>query len=88
MRLERGAVWVPGWVRRGLFPFFEKETPALELELGVGAAWGGLGVMIYEQVLEGDREGAEPVGSQEKHHAVWEDVEREVGPVLRGRPCL
>ena len=44
--------------------------------------------MIYEKVLGGDREGAEPVGAQEKHHGVWEGVEREVGPVLRGRSCL
>ena len=88
MRLERGAVWVPGWVRRGLFPFFEEETPAVELEQGVGAARGGLGVVINEQVLGGDREWAEPVGAQEQQHGVWEGVEREVGPVLRGRPCL
>jgi len=40
--LDRGAVGVSGRVWRGLFPFFDKEAPALELELGIGAArWGG-----------------------------------------------
>ena len=43
VRLERGAVWVPGWVRRGLFPLFEEKTPALELDLGVVAAREGSG---------------------------------------------
>ena len=40
--------------------------------------------MIDEQVLGGDWEGAEPVRAQEKKHEVWEGVEGEVSPVLRG----
>jgi len=39
--LDRGAVGVSGRVRRRLFPFFDKEAPTLELELGIGAARGG-----------------------------------------------
>ena len=38
--------------------------------------------MIGEQVLGGDREGAESVRAQEKHHGVWEGVEGEVGSVF------
>jgi len=61
VRLERGAVRVSSRVRRSLLRLFHEETPALELKLGVGAARGALGVMIYEQVLGGNWEGAEPV---------------------------
>jgi len=43
MGLERGTVWVHGRIRGGILPFFDKETPAKEFELGVGAAWRGQG---------------------------------------------
>jgi len=81
---KRGEVWVPGLVWRGLVPFFHEEVLALLFELGVRAAPGGLWVVVDEQVLGGDREGAEPVRAQEKHHGVREGVEGEVGSVLRG----
>jgi len=51
MGLKCGAEDVPGGVRRGLLPFFHEEVPAQELELGVGAARGGRGVVFTEQVL-------------------------------------
>jgi len=51
---ERGAVWVSGGIRCGLFPFFHEELPALDLQLGVAAARRGLGVKLSEQVLGGD----------------------------------
>ena len=54
----------------------------------IGSARGWLRVVIDEQVLGGDREGTEPVRAQEKQHGVWEGVEGEVGPILRGRPRL
>ena len=41
--LDRGAVGVPGQVRRRPFPFFDLEAPTLELKLGIGAARGGAG---------------------------------------------
>ena len=44
--------------------------------------------MIDKQVLGGDWEGTKPVRAQEKQHGVWEGVEWEVGPVLRGGPRL
>jgi len=68
VRFEGGAVWVSVRTRRGLVPFLHEEVVALELELGVGASRRGLGVVIDEQVLRGDWEGAEPVGAQEKEH--------------------
>jgi len=64
MRFDPGAVRVPGWVWSGLVTFFHEETPALELQLGVGAARGGLGVGLAEQMLGGDRKGAEAPGAQ------------------------
>jgi len=88
VRLERGAVWVPVRVWRGLIPFLYQKVLAFKLELGVGEARGEHGVVIHEQVLGGDREGTEHVRAQEKQHRVWEGVKGEVGPVLRGRSCL
>jgi len=60
------AVLVPGWIRRGLVPFFHEEVLAFKLELGVGAGREGHGVGLAEQVLGGDRKGAEPIGAQEE----------------------
>ena len=88
MRLERRAVGVSSRVRRSLLPFLHEEVLALELELGVGAAPGGLGIVIDKQVLGGDWEGTEPVRAQEEPHRVGEGVEGEVGPVLQRRSCL
>ena len=44
--------------------------------------------MVDEEVLGCDREGVEPARAQEKHPGVWQGVEGEVGPVLRGRSPL
>jgi len=88
LRLERGAEGVSSRVRRSLLPFLHEEIPALELELGVGAARGGLGIVIDKQVLGGDWEGTEPVRAQEEQHRVGEGVEGDVGPVLRRRSYL
>jgi len=88
VRLKGGGVWVSGVVRSGLLPFFHEEVSALELELGVGAAQGGLGIVLGEQVLGGNWKGTEAVRAQEEQHGVWEGVEGEVGPVLRRRSCL
>jgi len=41
MRLERGAVLVPGWVRRPLLPLSHEEVFTQELKLRVSAARGG-----------------------------------------------
>jgi len=54
----------------------------LELQLRVGAARGGLGVCLAEQVLGGDRKGGVTIGAEEEQHEVREGVEGEVGPVL------
>jgi len=61
MGFDRGAVWVAGRVWCGLLSLAHKETAALELQLGVGAARGGLSVVVEKQVRGGDREVAEPV---------------------------
>jgi len=61
VRLEGGAEWVPSRVWCGLVPFVHEEVLAFKLELGVGAARGGLGVVIDEQMLGGNWEGIEPV---------------------------
>jgi len=84
VRLERGAVRVPGHVWQGLVPFFHEEVFAFELELGVAAAWRGLRVELAEQVLGGNWEGTKPIGAQEEQYGVREGVQGEVGPVLRG----
>jgi len=57
VRLERGAVWVPGRVWCGLVRFLHEKVLAFELELGVGAARGGLRVVIDEEMLGGNWEG-------------------------------
>jgi len=46
--LEGGAVWVSGRIRRGPVPFFHEQVLEFELQLGVGAALGGLGVGLAE----------------------------------------
>jgi len=66
--LERGAVWVSSWVRCSCLPFFHEEIPPQEFNLGVGAARGGLGVVIDQQMLGGNGEGTERVRAQEKQH--------------------
>ena len=43
VRHKPGAVEVSGRVWRSIFPFLEEEAGALQLELGVRAAWGGSG---------------------------------------------
>ena len=63
MGLERGAVRVSGRVWRGLLPFFHKETAALELELGIGAARGRGWVKRAEKMLGGHREGFKSAGA-------------------------
>jgi len=63
MGLERGAVRVPGRVRRGVFTFFHEEAPTLELQLVVGAARGRGWVVFAKKVLGGHRKGFEPAGA-------------------------
>jgi len=86
--LQRGAERVPGRVWSSLVPFFHEEVLALKLELWVGAARGGLGIEVAEEVLRGDREGVKPVLAQKEKHRVGESVEGEVGPILGGRSGL
>jgi len=68
VRFERGRIGVSSQVRSGLVPFLHEEVLALEFELGVGAARGGLGVVVGEQMLRGNWEGREPLGAQYKQH--------------------
>jgi len=88
VRFEGGAERVSDRVRRGLVPFFHEEVFALEFELRVGAARGGRGVVVDDQVLGGDRLRVEPVRAQQEQHRVWEGVKGEVSPILRGRSRL
>jgi len=88
VRLKGVVVGVSGVVRSGLLPFLHEEVSALELELGVGAARGGLRIVLGEEVLGGNWKETKPVRAQEEQHGVWEGVEGEVGPVLRRRSCL
>jgi len=62
--LEGGAERVSDRVWRGLVPFFHEQVLAFEPKLRVGAARGGLGILVDEQVLGGDRERVEPVRAQ------------------------
>jgi len=80
----RGWVWVSGRVGRGLVPLFYEEVFAVQFELRVGAARGGLRVELADQVLGGHWEGIKPIGAQEEQHRVGKGIEREVGPVFRG----
>jgi len=57
VRPKGGAERVSDRVWCGHVPFFHEEAFAFELELRVGAARGGRGVEVDEQVLGGDREG-------------------------------
>ena len=82
MGLQRGAVLVPGWVRRPLLPFSHEEVLTQERELRVGAARGGRRIGFAEQVLGSDREGSVAVGAKEEEHRGGEGVQGEVGPVL------
>jgi len=66
--LQRGAVWVPGRVWRSIVPFFHEEVLAYKLKLRVGAARGGLTVLINEEVLGGDWEGGMAVGAEKEKH--------------------
>jgi len=68
--LQRGAERVSGWVWSGLVPFFHEEVLALEFKLPVGAARGGLGVEVGNEVLGSDREGFKPVPAQKEQHRV------------------
>jgi len=70
MRLRRGAVLVPGWVRRPLLTFSHEEVLTQELELRVCAARGGRRIGFAKQVLGGDREGSVAVGAKEEEHRV------------------
>jgi len=88
MGLYRGAVLIPGRVRRSLLPLFHEEVLAQELELGVGAAQGGRRVGFAEQVLGGDREGGMAVQAEEEENGVGEGVQGEVGSVLGRGPRL
>jgi len=68
--LQRGAEGVPGWVWSGPVPFFHEEVLSLDFKLPVGAARGGLGVEVGNEVLGGDREGIKPILAQKAQHRV------------------
>jgi len=73
-------VWVSGRIWCGLVPFFHEEVLAFKLKLRVGAARGGLGKELAEQVLGGDWEGIEPIGPRRNNI--------ECGRASRGRCAL
>ena len=85
MGFERGAVWVPGRIRRRLVTFLHEQVFAFEFQLGVGGTLEGLGVGLAEYVLGGDWKWAEPIAAQEEEHGLREGVEGDVGPVFRER---
>jgi len=58
---QRELVRVSSGIWGGHVPFFHEEVHALEFKQGVGAAPGGLGVVVGEQMLRGNGEGSEPV---------------------------
>jgi len=86
--LHGGAVLIPRRVRRDQLPLFHEEVFAQELELGVGAARGGRGPGLAEQVLGGDWEGGVAIRAKEKKPRVGESVQGEVSSILGGGSWL
>ena len=84
MRLEGGAVRVPGRIRRGIFPFFHEEAHTLELKLGIRAAGRRVMVLFTEKVLRDNPEGLTAILAKDEENPVGEGVQGEVGPVLGG----
>jgi len=84
MRLERGAVRIPGRIRRGIFPFFHEEALTLELEQGVRPASRRVIVLFTEKVFRGNWEGLMAYWAEDEEHRVGEGVQGEVGSVLGG----
>ena len=86
--LQRGGVRVPGQVWRSFDPFFHEQSLALKPQHGVGAAQGGCGVVVNEEVLGGDWEGGVAIGAEEEQYRVGEGVQSKVSPILRWGPWL